>query len=65
MPVFLLGGTKDIIRDMDKITARLRGLVPDLTVKMMAGAGHSLINTDESVMKFLEAESVGEERVLA
>ena len=54
MPTFLIGGTKDIIRDTSQIEARLRDFVPDLTVKIIAGAGHALINTGEAVMQFLE-----------
>ncbi|MBX3082378.1 MAG: alpha/beta fold hydrolase [Anaerolineae bacterium] len=53
MPTLLLGGTKDILRDVDKIAARLRGLLPQLTVTMVQGAGHALINTSGCVMEFL------------
>jgi pimeloyl-ACP methyl ester carboxylesterase len=53
MPVLLIGGTKDIVRDMDKIAARLRDLLPNLTVQIIAGAGHALIDTGSRVMAFL------------
>lgn len=53
MPVYLLGGTKDIIRDLSKIETRLRGLVPDLNVSIIPGAGHALLNTSQTVMGFL------------
>lgn len=52
MPTFLLGGTKDIIRDLDKIERRLRGLIPRLTVKIISGAGHALVNTNGYVIEF-------------
>lgn len=57
MPVLLIGGTKDIMRDMVKIEARLRAFMPQLTVKMIAGGGHALINTKGVVMEFLEKQS--------
>ncbi|HEX2621695.1 MAG TPA: alpha/beta hydrolase [Phototrophicaceae bacterium] len=53
MPVLLLGGTKDIMRDLSKIEARLRAFVPDLTVKSIVGGGHALINTRSEVLDFL------------
>lgn len=55
MPVLLLGGTKDVIRDMDKIAARLRTFVSDFTVILVPGAGHALINTTSYVTGFLPA----------
>ncbi len=55
MPVLLLGGTKDIIRDMSKIEARLHGLLPHLTVTIIPGAGHALLHTTDHVMAFLAA----------
>lgn len=53
MPVLLLGGTKDIIRDISKIEARLRNLLPHLKSTIIPGAGHALLNTTEAVMEFL------------
>ncbi|MBI5958591.1 MAG: alpha/beta hydrolase [Chloroflexi bacterium] len=53
MPVFLLGGTDDMLRNMDKIAARLRTLIPHLTVMIIPGAGHALINTVGAVMEYL------------
>ena len=55
MPVYLTGGTKDTLRDLPKIAARLRDLVPDLTVEIVSGAGHALINTSPCVLEFLTA----------
>ncbi len=54
MPVLLIGGTKDIMRDVVKIEARLRPFVPQLTVKLVAGGGHALLNTKGVVMEFLK-----------
>lgn len=53
MPMLLLGGTKDIIRDIDKIASRLRNLVPNLTVTLIPGGGHALQYTSDHVIKFL------------
>lgn len=53
MPVLLLGGTRDVMRDLNAIEARLRGLLPDLTVKLIPGAGHALLNTRGDVLHFL------------
>ncbi|MEP7293412.1 MAG: alpha/beta hydrolase, partial [Chloroflexota bacterium] len=53
MPVLLLGGTKDVLRDMRSIEARLRKCVPDLSVITIPGAGHALINTSAAILEFL------------
>jgi pimeloyl-ACP methyl ester carboxylesterase len=53
MPTLLLGGTKDILRDMDKIATRLRGLVPNLVVNIIPGGGHALLMTSSRIMEFL------------
>jgi pimeloyl-ACP methyl ester carboxylesterase len=53
MPILLLGGTKDIMRDMDQIEARLRGLVPHMTSKRIMGGGHALLHTQADVTTFL------------
>ena len=58
MPVLLLGGTKDIMRDMNKIEVRLREFVPHLDAQMIEGGGHALLNTGEYVMNFLGQASV-------
>ncbi len=63
MPLLLVGGTKDIMRDLDQIAARLRQHVPDLTVKRLPGAGHALINTQPVVLEFLGQRAVRPERV--
>lgn len=53
MPILLVGGTKDIMRDVDKIAARLNRLVPDLTVKRVSGAGHAMLETASHLADFL------------
>jgi pimeloyl-ACP methyl ester carboxylesterase len=53
MPTLLLGGTKDIMRDLGKIEARLRRFVLQLSSIMIPGAGHALLNTGRPVMDFL------------
>jgi len=63
MPILLLGGTKDIMRDLDQIEARLRQHVPDLTVQLMPGAGHALINTQSYVLEFLRRNVIQAESV--
>lgn len=57
MPILLVGGTKDIMRDVDKIAARLNRLVPDLTVKRVPGAGHAMLETASHLADFLGLES--------
>jgi pimeloyl-ACP methyl ester carboxylesterase len=53
MPTLLLGGTKDALRDMESIAARLRTFVPQLDVVILPGAGHAVINTAGHVLSFL------------
>lgn len=53
MPVFVLGGTRDVIRDMPRIAERLRALLPDVTVKIIAGAGHAMTATARHFAPFL------------
>ena len=57
MPVLLIGGTKDVIFDNEQIARRLSGLLPALTVQIVPGAGHALINMADRVMAFLEEEA--------
>jgi pimeloyl-ACP methyl ester carboxylesterase len=56
MPTLLLGGSKDALRDMEKIAARLRKLLPHLEVTIVAGGGHALLNTTPRILSFLAAE---------
>jgi pimeloyl-ACP methyl ester carboxylesterase len=55
MPVLLLGGGQDIIRDAGKIAARMQGLVPDLTTTIFPDAGHVLLDTTDPIASFLAA----------
>ncbi|MBE2270587.1 MAG: alpha/beta hydrolase [Anaerolinea sp.] len=54
MPILLVGGTKDMMRDVDKIAARLNQLVPELTVKRVPGAGHAMLGTAAHLADFLK-----------
>lgn len=54
MPILLVGGEKDIMRDIDRIAARLNRLVPDLTVNRVPGAGHAMLGTASHLADFLE-----------
>lgn len=58
MPVLLIGGTKDVIFDNNRIAHRLSDLLPTLTVQVLPGAGHALIDTVVRVMAFLMVEAV-------
>jgi pimeloyl-ACP methyl ester carboxylesterase len=53
MPVYLIGGDQDALFDNEKTALRLRGLVPDLTVKIVPGAGHAILQTVGPIMGFL------------
>jgi pimeloyl-ACP methyl ester carboxylesterase len=59
MPVLLLIGAKDALRDATKIEARMAGLLPDLTAMIIPGAGHTLLNTTVQIMPFLTAADDG------
>jgi len=56
MPVLLLGGDKDRIRDVSKIGTVLRQFAPQLSVKILPGRGHVLVNTAELAVEFLNSE---------
>ena len=56
MPVLLLGGTRDVIRDAEKIAGRLRAYVPQVEVTIIPGAGHALLNTPPLVLPFLKGD---------
>lgn len=57
MPVLLLIGTKDALRDAEKVSARLMRFVPNLTVTKIAGGGHALLNTVDTITAFLTPPS--------
>jgi pimeloyl-ACP methyl ester carboxylesterase len=54
MPVLLLGGKRDSIRDVDKIATRMQYLLPDLTTHIFPEAGHALIETANWIIPFLQ-----------
>jgi pimeloyl-ACP methyl ester carboxylesterase len=56
MPTLLLGGTKDALRDIENIAARLRKFAPQLDVAILPGAGHAVVNTAGHILPFLSAE---------
>lgn len=58
MPTLLLGGTKDMVCDMEKTAVRLRPLLPQLTITFISGAGHALLNTVPHVLRFLRIERI-------
>jgi pimeloyl-ACP methyl ester carboxylesterase len=53
MPVLLLGGALDRIRNVAGIAARMSPLVPHLKVRIFPDRGHVLVNTSEVVSGFL------------
>ena len=53
MPVQLLMGARDALRDAEKITARMQQLVPHLTATTIPEAGHALVNAKTYVLPFL------------
>jgi pimeloyl-ACP methyl ester carboxylesterase len=55
MPVLLLGGDEDVLRDLSKITTRLQQFVPHLETTIIPGAGHVLPDLTEQVLAFLLA----------
>ena len=57
MPVLLLMGARDALRDAEKITARMKRLVPHLTATIVPDAGHAVLNTPSYVLPFLASAS--------
>lgn len=53
MPVLLLGGTDDVICDVEKAVKRLKKLAPRLETILLPGVGHVLVNMNERVLPFL------------
>lgn len=54
MPVLLLAGEADVIRDGRAIAARLERLVPRLETHLLPEAGHVLLGTAERLATFFE-----------
>jgi pimeloyl-ACP methyl ester carboxylesterase len=55
MPVHLVMGSQDVLRDAEKITARMKKLVPHLIATTIPGAGHALIGSRRHILPFLAA----------
>jgi hypothetical protein len=53
MPVQLLMGARDALRDAEKITARMQQLAPQLTATTNPEAGHAMVNAKTYVLPFL------------
>jgi pimeloyl-ACP methyl ester carboxylesterase len=53
MPTLLVMGSHDALRDADRIAARLRATLPDLSVVLIPGAGHALLDTIGHVLPFV------------
>jgi pimeloyl-ACP methyl ester carboxylesterase len=58
MPVQLVMGGRDALRDAEKITARMKQLVPHLTATIIPEAGHALVNARTYVLPFLARSSL-------
>ncbi|MEM8534837.1 MAG: hypothetical protein AAGF95_28615 [Chloroflexota bacterium] len=53
MPTLFIGGTKDALRNSEKIAERLREFVPTLLVKLVCDGGHALNDMSSTIMPFL------------
>jgi pimeloyl-ACP methyl ester carboxylesterase len=53
MPVVLLGGAKDVIRDVSKISARMAEFLPQLTTHIFPERGHVLVGTAQYLIPLL------------
>jgi pimeloyl-ACP methyl ester carboxylesterase len=54
MPVFLMIGDKDVLRDAKKIVTRMQTLLPQLKAVVVPKGGHALLNTTVPILSFLE-----------
>jgi pimeloyl-ACP methyl ester carboxylesterase len=53
MPVLVLGGLKDPVQNMSRVTARLKKLFPDLTINIDPKAGHIRPDSVSIIIPFL------------
>jgi pimeloyl-ACP methyl ester carboxylesterase len=53
MPVLLLMGDRDALRDAHKMITRLQRLVPGLTAAIIPGGGHALMHSAGGILPFL------------
>ena len=58
MPVQLVVGMRDALRDAEKITARMKELVPHLTATIIPEAGHAVVNARTYILPFLATSSL-------
>lgn len=59
MPVLFLAGEEDVLLDTPKTAARLRRLVPNLTVQISAADGHAVLANAPAIAAFLDAQREG------
>jgi pimeloyl-ACP methyl ester carboxylesterase len=57
MPVHLVMGKRDALRDAGKITARMQQMVPHLQATIIPEAGHALVNARQNILPFLATSS--------
>lgn len=55
MPVLLVAGMRDPLRNAKRIAERMRGFVPSLSTDLVREGGHALSNTVASILPFLAA----------
>lgn len=53
MPVLVIGGDEDVVRDEAAIAGRLRALLPDVETVLLPGVGHTLSDTVGYTLPFL------------
>lgn len=56
MPILLLGGTQDPIRNIETLSARLNQLQPQLITRILPNRGHVLVNMAEQIIPFLQSK---------
>jgi len=55
MPILLMGGAQDPLRNVEKISARLSQLQPQLVTRILPNRGHVLVNIAEQIIPFLRS----------
>lgn len=58
MPVQVVIGRRDVLRNAAEITARMQQLVPQLTATIVPDGGHALINSRAYILPFLASSSL-------
>jgi pimeloyl-ACP methyl ester carboxylesterase len=59
IPVQLVMGGRDPLRDAERIAAWMKALVPHLTTTIIPEAGHALVGARTYVLPFLERRTAG------